>query len=152
MQNVRRLFVRDVIVALAISACAGCASEIASSGGPPAPMAQTHRTGALYVFTFRPGPAWQVGVPMNGQRLGPHAAYWRQLVAEGRAFVAGGFVESAGGMAIVVASSANEAEAIRAGDPAIQSGVFAATVEQWRPSYRTEAPLPHAPSVVHRQH
>ncbi len=81
---------------------------------------------------------------MSGQRLGSHAAYWRQLVLDGRAFAAGGFSNSEGGMAIVVVASAHEAEVIRAADPAIQSGVFVVTVERWRPNYRTEAPLPTA--------
>jgi uncharacterized protein YciI len=79
---------------------------------------------------------------MNRQALGPHAAYWRQLVADGRAFAAGGFTGSDAGMAIVVAADIEEARAILEVDPAITSGVFVAEIEQWRPRFRTETPLP----------
>jgi len=36
----------------------------------------------------------------------------------------------------------DEARAVLAADPAIESGVLAGTIEAWRPRFGTEAPLP----------
>ena len=101
------------------------------------------KKGSLFVFIYRPGPAWRQGVPMQRQALRPHAEYHRQLFEQGRTFAAGGFVPD-GGMAIVRAADADEARALFASDPAIISGVFVGTVEQWRPRFRSNAPLPPA--------
>lgn len=126
-----------VVIALAAMAVAALPACTTAAQSPP--QTQVTRPMTWYVFTFRPGPAWRDGVPMNKQALGPHAAYWKQLVAEGRAVAAGGFVHSAGGMAIVRASHLAEAEGIRAADPAIVSGVFVAAIEAWTPGYQTPA-------------
>jgi len=126
--------VRRALMFGAGAAAAGCAA--------PQARAQAEAPVELFIFTFRPGPAWQTGVPMRRQALGPHAAYWRQLVADGRAFAAGGFVESEGGMGIVVAADIAAARAIMTADPAVTSGVFVGEIEHWRPSFRTDAPLP----------
>jgi uncharacterized protein YciI len=95
----------------------------------------------LFLFLYRPGPAWRAGVPMQRQDLRAHADYHARLVREGRSFAAGGFVGLDGGMAIVRAANRTEAEAMLAADPAILNGVFAAEVRQWAPRFRTNAPL-----------
>lgn len=114
---------------------------------PPA-MAQTAagteavQPARLFIFTYRPGPAWRAGLPMAKQALGPHAAYHKRLVAQGRSFAAGPFLTSEGGMAIIRAADLEEAQAMLAADPAIQSGVFVGSIEAWRPGLRTDQPLP----------
>jgi uncharacterized protein YciI len=96
----------------------------------------------LYLFQYSPGPAWRAGAPMREQGLAPHGAYMQRLMDEGRLFAGGGYVGADGGMAVVVASSMDEARALLAADPAIASGIFVAELRQWRPRFRTDAPLP----------
>ncbi|HYD86315.1 MAG TPA: YciI family protein [Vitreimonas sp.] len=131
-------FARRLLVLSPVAAVVAACSTLRTA------LAQTEEGAAveLFIFTFRPGPAWRAGEPMSRQALGSHAAYWRQLVADGRAFAAGGFVESEGGMAIVVAADIAAARAIMAADPAIASDVFVGDIEHWRPRYRTDSPLP----------
>lgn len=104
--------------------------------------AEAARPAQLFVFTYRPGPAWRAGLPMARQALGAHAAYHKRLVADGRSFAAGPFLTSEGGMAIVRAADLKEAQAMLAADPAIRSGVFTGSIEAWRPGFRTDQPLP----------
>jgi uncharacterized protein YciI len=95
----------------------------------------------LFLFLFRPGPAWRAGVPMREQDLRAHAAYHAQLLREGRSFAGGGYIGMDGGLAIVRAVDRAEAEAMLAADPAILNGVFAAEIREWRPRFHNEAPL-----------
>jgi uncharacterized protein YciI len=95
----------------------------------------------LFLFLYRPGPAWRVGVPMREQDLRAHAAYHAQLLHEGRSFAGGGYVGEEGGMAIVRAADRAEAEAMLAADPAIRNGVFTAELRQWAPRFHNERPL-----------
>ena len=96
---------------------------------------------SLFLFLYRPGPAWQAGVPMRRQDLRAHAAYHARLIQEGRSFAGGGFVDMDGGMAIVRAANRAEAEAMLAADPAILNGVFVADIRQWLPRFHADAPL-----------
>ena len=109
----------------------------AQSGSPP--------TRDLYLFLFRPGPAWVANQPMAQQNLGAHGAYHAGLVREGRSVAGGGYVGMDGGMAIVRAADAAEAREILAADPAIQSGVFAAEIRQWKPRFYSNQPLVEVP-------
>jgi uncharacterized protein YciI len=95
----------------------------------------------LFVFTYRPGPAWEAGVPMKKQGLGPHGAYMQSLLEKGQLFAGGGFVGSDGGMAIIYAAGADEARAILSADPAVTSGIFVATIEHWKPRFHAAKPL-----------
>ncbi|HST37643.1 MAG TPA: YciI family protein [Allosphingosinicella sp.] len=105
----------------------------------PAPV---HR---LFLFLYRPGPAWQAGVPMARQNLRDHAAYHARLVREGRSFAAGGYTGEDGGMAIVRAADIEEARAMLAADPAIRNGAFVAEIRQWTPRFYGDAPLAERP-------
>lgn len=107
----------------------------ASAQTPPAAAQQ------LFLFLFRPGPAWIEGRPMRQQDLRAHAAYHDALVRNGRGFAGGGYVGEDGGMAIVRAGSRAEAEAMLAADPAIRNGVFTAELRQWAPRFHSQAPL-----------
>lgn len=100
------------------------------------------RGAQIFLFLYRPGPAWRLGVPMREQGLAPHGAYMQRLRDEGRLFAGGGFVETDGGMAMALAADMAEAEAMLAADPAIVSGIFVADLRHWRPRFRGEMPLP----------
>jgi hypothetical protein len=43
---------------------------------------------------------------------------------------------------MAIAPDLAAAKEMLAADPAITTGVFTATLEHWRPVYRTDAPLP----------
>lgn len=133
-----------VVAALAVLGAQGCVSAVrdAPGGGAAVEARMTGQAGQLYLFQYARGPAWREGVPMRAQGLGPHAAYMQQLQAEGRLFAGGGYGSDDGGMAIVTAASLEEARAMLAADPAIQTGVFVAELREWRVRFRTEAPLP----------
>lgn len=111
--------------------------------GAPNVGAQTEAAPAVQLFVVRyaPGPAWIEGRPMAEQDLRPHGAYYRDLLERGHVFAAGGFAGE-GGMAILQAPDMEAAQAIVAADPAIVSGVFVGDLQQWRPRFRTDAPLP----------
>ena len=116
---------------------------ISLAQAPAAPALEPPRQ--LFLFLYRPGPAWRPGVPMVQQDLRAHGAYHARLVREGRSVAGGGYVGEEGGMAIVRAASLDEARAMLAADPAIQNGVFAAEIRQWRPRFHSEAPLVERP-------
>jgi len=128
---------RGFAFGLLLTFIAACASPYA--------IAQTQTTSTprqVFVITYSPGPAWQAGVPMNHQALGPHAAYWTRLAREGRAIGAGPFTDMDGGIAMINAADRAEAEAIVAADPAVTSGVFVGEVHGWSPRIRGAGELP----------
>lgn len=100
-------------------------STLAAAGAPD----------QLFLFTYRPGPAWKAGMPMAQQDLRPHGQYMARLAAEGQVLAAGGFTDADGGMAIVRAENGEAAERLLAADPAIISGVFQASLRAWRPRF-----------------
>jgi uncharacterized protein YciI len=125
------------------------AATLASEVGAASPAAAQERGDAtasaaseLFVFIYRPGPAWREGAPFRQQGLGPHGAYMKQLFDAGRLFAGGGFADEDGGLAIVTAPSMEEARAILAADPAVTSGIFVGEVEHWRPRFRADRALP----------
>lgn len=129
--------VRILTFALTTALASACASM-----QPPA-AAQMHAPmQRVFVIEYRPGSAWQAGVPMNRQALGPHAACWTHLAHGGRAIGAGPYLDVDGGMAMVTAANIDEARAIVAADPAITSGVFVGEVHGWLPRIRGAGDLP----------
>jgi uncharacterized protein YciI len=130
MNDMRRFIALILAVVLAAVVIAGSLRATAADDGA-----------RLFVFIYRPGPAWKPDVPMQQQGLGPHGAYMQKLLDSGHIFAAGGFPDK-GGMAVVIAKDEEEARALLAGDPAVTSGIFVATLEPWRPRFRTSKPLP----------
>jgi uncharacterized protein len=125
---------KTLVLVLAFAAAIAGAAPVASA--QPAAAMQP-----LFLFVYRPGPAWEAGKPMVQQKLGPHADYIRGLAQSGRVVAGGPWVGADGGMAIVRASSADDAKALLAADPAITSGVFAAEVRSWNPLIDSGKPL-----------
>ena len=117
------------------------ALALAGAQTPPASPPAPDQPRQLFLFLFRPGPAWRAGVPMRQQDLRDHGAYHARLVREGRSVAGGGYVGEEGGMAIVRAADRAEAEAMLAADPAIRNGVFVAELRQWAPRFHSDAPL-----------
>jgi uncharacterized protein YciI len=136
-----------VTASLCLAAVAQAAAVTFQAGRveAQAPSSQAVRPGDMFLFIYRQGPTWRAGAPMAEQGLGPHAAYMQRLFSEGRLIAGGQFMSGEGGMAVVLAPNAEEARAMLAADPAITSGIFVATLEQWRPRFRSESPLPRGP-------
>ncbi|GAN00438.1 hypothetical protein U91I_04104 [alpha proteobacterium U9-1i] len=128
---------RDLIMGGAIAGV-GALSAVKANAQPDA----TSEARQLYLFLYRPGPAWREGVPLRQQGLAPHAAYMQELQNQGRLFAGGRFGSDDGGMAIVLAADEAEAAALLAADPAITSGIFAADLKHWIPRFRVQTPLP----------
>ena len=96
----------------------------------------------LYLFLYRPGPAWKADRPMTEQGLGPHFRYLKGLLEQGRLFGAGPLLDNDGGLAIVRAANLEDARAMLAADPAIASRIFEADVHVWDPRLGGADPLP----------
>jgi uncharacterized protein len=128
---------------LALVLASAATPTAAPAQAPAEPAAAAPRQ--LFLFLFRPGPAWRAGVPMHQQDLRAHGAYHARLVREGRSVAAGGYVGEDGGMAIIRAASLEEAQAMLAADPAILNGVLAAELRPWAPRFHSDAPLVEGP-------
>ena len=96
---------------------------------------------AFYVITYTAGPAWLAGKPMSQQALGPHAAYMKKLLADGRMAAAGPTFNVDGGVVILKADSLEAAQAIMAADPAVASGLFTGELRSWTPMFSSGEPL-----------
>jgi uncharacterized protein YciI len=102
---------------------------------PPALAQAPAAPRALYLFVYRPGPAWLAGKPVSAQPLAPHGAYMKQLTDQGHLLAGGPWTDVEGGLAIVRAASADEARALLAADPAVSAGVMAADLRTWTPYF-----------------
>lgn len=132
---------KHALLALALAmSLTGGSGTVAQPREAPAATAGS----SLYLLHLRPGPAWREGRPMQEQDLRAHAIYHRDLVRDGRSFAAGGYGGVDGGMAIIRAANAAEAQAVLAADPAITSGVFIGEVRAWTPSFHAPGPLVEA--------
>lgn len=101
--------------------------------------------GELFVFLYSKGAAWKPGVPMEKQALRGHVDYMQRLADARNLFAGGRFMTSDGGMAIVTATSLEDARRMLADDPAVTGGVFVGEVQHWVPRFRTDRPLPARP-------
>lgn len=87
-----------------------------------------------YVIVHSPGPKWRLGVPIFEQQgVHDHLAHFRKLLADGKLYMGGPFLdEHAGGMMIPAAGLA-EAEIVEFAnaDPAVAAGLLRVAVRRW---------------------
>jgi uncharacterized protein len=114
-------------------------------GAPTQPEPTGAAPRQLYLFLYRPGPAWRADRPMHQQDLRDHVVYQARLLRERRSVAAGPYAGENGGLAIVRAASLEEARAMLAADPAIVNGVFVAELRQWTPAFHNDGPLVEGP-------
>lgn len=126
------------LLALTIGAMLMTSAPVSVAAAPVQP---------LFAFIYRPGPAWKPGLPMARQDLRAHGGYIAKLAAEGRIVAAGGWSGADGGMAVLRAADADEAQRLLAADPAITSGVFAADLRRWSPRFGVDADLVPPPAA-----
>lgn len=85
-----------------------------------------------YAIIYSPGEQWAEGRTIYQQDLRGHGEYMQSLLDDGRLMHGGPFSDSSGGMAIVRAASMEEAQRMVDNDPAVQSGVFSASLRPWQ--------------------
>jgi uncharacterized protein YciI len=92
-----------------------------------------HNAMSYFIVSFTPGPGWQQGADVFGQPLDDHVSYLNALYASGAVLMAGPLADGSGGLTILQCASPEEASSLAAHDPAVQQGILAADVKQWRP-------------------
>jgi uncharacterized protein YciI len=98
---------------------------------------------SLFVVLFHPGPGWRQGEPVMSQEgIEAHVAFMQQLFDDGRLIAGGPWRGAGGGMALLRASSREEAETVMAADPAVTSGLSEIEIMEWRPAFLSTAPIP----------
>jgi uncharacterized protein YciI len=85
-----------------------------------------------FVIYYRRGPAWIDGKTVFEQPLQEHLAYMKGLKAAGTLMLGGPFTDNSGGMVVVDAAGADEAQAILEGDPAVRDRVMVAEAHPWK--------------------
>lgn len=90
-----------------------------------------------YAALYSPGPAWQLGKPMEEQGLRNHGLYIRSLRDAGT-LIAGGKLGETRGLAVFKTASLEDAEALLAADPAITGGIFVAELVPWTIAFANE--------------
>ena len=86
---------------------------------------------STFAILYKPGPKWLPNKPVWEQPLREHGDYMKQLWSKGILKMGGPFEDSTGGLAVVQAKAAAEAQGIVNVDPAVTSGVFVATIHPW---------------------
>ena len=84
-----------------------------------------------FLIIHRPGPSWVEGEGFQNQNLSDHGLYIHSLYQQGIAIEGGPFLDHSGGLAIIKAADAAQAEEIMNQDPAIKTGVFTAELHPW---------------------
>lgn len=132
---------RRTALALTLAlALAGAFILAAPAGANDAPGAATAGD-RLFIFVYRPGPAWEDGKPLAEQGLRPHGLYMKSLFDEGRIFAAGPFTDRDGGLVILRAADMGAARAVYDADPAVESGKFVGEIMAWDPRFNGSGPL-----------
>lgn len=116
-----------------LSGLAALAMAAAPAAGAQERITPADTGTRLFLFLYRPGPAWVAGRPIHQQDLRGHLDFMTRLHRAGTAFAGGPYVGEDGGMAVIRARDLAEAQRLLAADPAILNGVFAAEIRQWRP-------------------
>ncbi len=84
-----------------------------------------------FVVYYEPGLNWLKGKPLKDQPLKAHLDYMLELHGRGKLIMGGSFADGSGGLVIFAAESIKEVEEILSSDPAIVSGILAATIKEW---------------------
>jgi uncharacterized protein YciI len=90
------------------------------------------RTKHRVVVTFRAGPTWESGPPEDQPDWDAHADFVDTLIEDGMFVMGGPFSDYSGSLTLLEGVTAEEAEALVAGDPFVQNGVFVLeSVHEW---------------------
>jgi uncharacterized protein YciI len=88
---------------------------------------------STFLVTYRPGPAWLPGKPVEEQPLQAHGSYLLDLYIQGALKFAGPFTDDRGGGVLVFeAADETTARKLLAADPAVISGLMVPDLRPWR--------------------
>lgn len=132
--NKSRSAVELIVVAVALcSLSAGGPVSGARAGATPSQEAKIEM-GTFYVDLLVKTPKLGTAQPAEVQKLRQaHLKHLESLAANGKLVVAGPFVDTGrfAGIAVVIASSAEEAKSFEEADPLVKSGLFSVEVLKW---------------------
>lgn len=88
---------------------------------------------AVYWIEYQRGPSWPPGQPAPKQALSDHQIYLEELMQSGKLLMAGLFRDDkGGGIAVLDCSDEATARRLMDDDPAVQSGLLAASLRPWQ--------------------
>ena len=90
---------------------------------------------ANFVVVLSRGPKWIAGRTVSEQPLREHGLYLNRLMEGGKLVLAGPFVDDSGGLILLRAANAAEAQKIADEDPAIQSQIMQSVVRPFRVAF-----------------
>ena len=83
-----------------------------------------------FAIVYRPGDSWESDAPWQEQGLYRHGEYMDELFRSGTLRYGGPF-DDTGGLAIVETPDEEAVEDVADADPAVESGLFEASVHPW---------------------
>ncbi len=89
-----------------------------------------------YAIIYTPGPSWKKGNSVYQQELFARSEYMEQLLERGILMAGGPFIDNSGGLAILRARNLREAQDIINHDPAVEDGIFDASLRPWQVVYQ----------------
>jgi uncharacterized protein YciI len=122
---------RSIIVAAVLLALVVISSASAAGGRPQEPK---YEMGTFYICLLVKGPNFKDSEPAaNQQLLQAHLKHVQGLIASGKVFAMGPFLDKNPivGIGVFNASSADEARALEQEDPFVKSGMFSVEVLKW---------------------
>lgn len=123
-----------VVVAVALCSILASSPVRAARADDPASQEAKYEMGTFYVDLLVKTPKLATAQPAELQKLRQaHLKHLESLAANGKLVVAGPFVDTGrfAGIAVVTASSAEEAKSFEDEDPLVESGLFSVEVLKW---------------------
>lgn len=88
---------------------------------------------SYFILRYKPGAAWQPGLPLAEQVLAPHLGYMEELFGAGALVAGGPIIGRDRGMYILALEDESAVHDLIAADPGVASGLFAVEMQQWQP-------------------
>ena len=84
-----------------------------------------------FAIVYRPGDRWEPDASWQEQGLYRHGEYMDGLFQSGTLLYGGPFDDDTGGLAVVETPDAEAVDDVVNNDPAVESGLFEASVHPW---------------------
>lgn len=87
----------------------------------------------IYIVQFQQGENWSAKYKYESQPgIERHLKYWQNLYLQEILLMSGPFEDQSGGLFLLRTKDRPTAEALLAGDPAVQSKLIEASIQKWR--------------------
>ena len=90
----------------------------------------------IFAIVYSPGPAWTEGKSQHEQPLDDHVWYLMRHYRRRVLLMGGPFLDDTGGLVIIEAGAAEDAERFLREDPAIARGTLRATLHPWNVAFK----------------